>query len=808
MQGYDYNFDIYAERWGNSGNKIDTFFKAIFSLNAGENQPLNPLQGSPWLDISAGWDNALLKFYDGSKWVLANEYNPYIKDLKLATGSKANLHERIGVSINPDGTLKSDLAENMTEWINSGLNPTYIADNEFEVEGDQTDIFVTNRKIKATLDSSLVYAAVESSNYNSFNDVTNVILFDPIINSTIQKIEHSLIKPGPEGSNLKSTEWVDSTSTATYISADTFTVPGNYTYVFVDFRRLKITLDSSAVYSAVKNVNYNEVNDETTIVLMNEVINATIQKVEHSLIKPGELGSFPIEFLANELVDIGTPVGAVDNFFASGASSTGDHVELSWKNPPNLRVEDEEGNLALLAEFAGVKIVKNNSSYPLSPEDGEVIYDGLDESCTDTDVIEGQTYYYSIFSYSKRNILSEPKQNLAEVKLRTLDYNVAVQDFRALQKSGINELKWSNPSDSSFSGVLIRRSREGFLNDIDEGELVYQGAGEQYNDTEIEAGVPYYYTVWAYSNNAEYSSSDYVSKFYDYALLAPGPKEVVDDAYGGQVRFYGEVDPDEFGQIAGMPFNGSKLADYFGLTAGSELSRDFLNCNWLKFVYTLTENDSNYNVFDRKQRVLYIPKKPFRYNLSHDHIYNAGLIYGGYYPNFQYDASENISPELQKETLKTDNQEFLVRVLRDHIDNDVNRTTGLTGGTNDGDGNGDYDIHPDAEYTRLILSVFEGALNPDTYSWYHPNNIPDTIESLSHNLGTGNNGMYNNEDLHLHNTYGNGSYTWLMEVAQSNVGRRLRRGFRGASRLRDRTSGYVGTNLAWRPLLDYVLQTN
>jgi len=201
MQGYDYNFDIYSEKWGNSGSKIDTFFKAIFSLNAGENEPVNPLQGSPWLDISAGWDNAVLKFYDGSNWVLANEYNPYIKDLKLAAGSKDSLYGRIGVSINPDGTLKADLAENMTEWIDSGLTPTYIADNEFEVPGNQTDIFVENRKVKATLDLSLVYAAVESSYYDSFNDVTNVILFDPVINSTISKIEHGLIKPGPEGSN-------------------------------------------------------------------------------------------------------------------------------------------------------------------------------------------------------------------------------------------------------------------------------------------------------------------------------------------------------------------------------------------------------------------------------------------------------------------------------------------------------------------------------------------------------------------------------------------------------------------------------
>lgn len=299
MQGYDYTFDIYANRWGDTGNQIETFFKAIFSLNAGENPPSEPLQGSPWLDISAGWDNALLKFYNGSNWVLANEYNPYIKDLKLAAGSKESLSQRIEVAINEDGTLKASAAENMTEWINSGLTPTYVADNEFEVDGDQSDIFAVNRKIKATLDASSVYSAVESVNYDSFNNSTKVVLFRPIIDSTITKIEHGLIKPGPEGSNPKLTEWIDSTLTATYVSADTFTVPGDYTDTFVTNRKIKATLDASSVYSAVESANYSSVNDETTIVLFDTVIDATIQKVEYGIVKAGPEGSNP----ENNLID-------------------------------------------------------------------------------------------------------------------------------------------------------------------------------------------------------------------------------------------------------------------------------------------------------------------------------------------------------------------------------------------------------------------------------------------------------------------------------------------------------------------------
>jgi hypothetical protein len=69
------------------------------------------------------------------------------------------------------------------------------------VPGDYTDVFVTNRKIKATLDSSSVYSAVESANYSSTNDETTIVLFDAVIDGTIQKVEYGLVKAGPEGSN-------------------------------------------------------------------------------------------------------------------------------------------------------------------------------------------------------------------------------------------------------------------------------------------------------------------------------------------------------------------------------------------------------------------------------------------------------------------------------------------------------------------------------------------------------------------------------------------------------------------------------
>lgn len=199
-QKYDQTFDMYTTNWGTTGQKLNDFFETIFTLNAGDTAPINPRDGEPWLDTSNGFTDAVLKIYNGTEWVLANEYNPYIKELKLARGSKESIWERLEVALNEDGTLKSNLEENMTEWIDSSSSPSYVSDSEFSIPGDNTDIYNKNRRIKATLDASIVYSSIESSTYDSVNDKTVVSLYDAVIDSSLQKIEHGLIKSGIEGS--------------------------------------------------------------------------------------------------------------------------------------------------------------------------------------------------------------------------------------------------------------------------------------------------------------------------------------------------------------------------------------------------------------------------------------------------------------------------------------------------------------------------------------------------------------------------------------------------------------------------------
>jgi hypothetical protein len=63
-------------------------------------------------------------------------------------------------------------------------------------------------------------------------------------------------------------------------------------------------------------------------------------------------------------------------------------VLLSWKNPTD-------------SDFVRVIILRKLNSYPTSPTEGEIVYEGKETSFIDTDLINGKAYYYSIFAYDK-----------------------------------------------------------------------------------------------------------------------------------------------------------------------------------------------------------------------------------------------------------------------------------------------------------------------------------------------------------------------------------------------------------------------
>jgi len=77
------------------------------------------------------------------------------------------------------------------------------------------------------------------------------------------------------------------------------------------------------------------------------------------------------------------PPDEVSSFAAQPGNSL---ISLSWNNPDD-------------ADFAGVRVVRKQSNYPLGISDGDVIYEGTGESYSDTSVSEGPAYYYTAFAF-------------------------------------------------------------------------------------------------------------------------------------------------------------------------------------------------------------------------------------------------------------------------------------------------------------------------------------------------------------------------------------------------------------------------
>ena len=78
--------------------------------------------------------------------------------------------------------------------------------------------------------------------------------------------------------------------------------------------------------------------------------------------------------------------------------------------------------------------------------------------------------------------------------------------FYATNDDAKVELTWQNPSDDSFSGVLIVRRTEDYPKRPSDGVKIYKGTGTSCIDTGLINGTQYYYRAFAYNSRGEYQT--------------------------------------------------------------------------------------------------------------------------------------------------------------------------------------------------------------------------------------------------------------------------------------------------------------
>jgi len=105
-----------------------------------------------------------------------------------------------------------------------------------------------------------------------------------------------------------------------------------------------------------------------------------------------------------------------------------------------------------------------------------------------------------------------------------------VRDFSAIAGDGKIELNWKNPPDFDFQGVRIVKSDKFYPSNIQDGEIIYEGAGASLTDTNVENGKRYYYTAFAFDRNRNYASGAIASAFpqaMPEGVVPPIPPEEV-----------------------------------------------------------------------------------------------------------------------------------------------------------------------------------------------------------------------------------------------------------------------------------------
>lgn len=150
----------------------------------------------------------------------------------------------------------------------------------------------------------------------------------------------------------------------------------------------------------------------------------------------------------------GYPVGNISNLSVSIGNG---EVALSWQDPPDVTIEDSEGNIITIARWAGTKLVRKTGSYPVHENDGVLVVDNgirnqySENGFIDDGLTNGTTYYYMLFPYTEENVVTIDSANRINATPQAYD-----------------DLTGSPGPKNLISGTM----EEGFFGEVPASELI------------------------------------------------------------------------------------------------------------------------------------------------------------------------------------------------------------------------------------------------------------------------------------------------------------------------------------------------
>jgi hypothetical protein len=202
------SFSTTSPTFGEFPAKLNETIDTLRSQFGGTSFPSSPSVGQPCFrtdrgeNVTGGGVTGKLYYYSGnvnageSGWISDEDTSSLLREISNSRGSKLTLDQRLDISINEDGTLKSSATPSTSEWILPSVTFAYITTTTFKTSGNTTDIYTTDRKVKVNLSSSYSISDVLSSVYDSGQDETVVTISDAILDNTLVSVQHGIISTG------------------------------------------------------------------------------------------------------------------------------------------------------------------------------------------------------------------------------------------------------------------------------------------------------------------------------------------------------------------------------------------------------------------------------------------------------------------------------------------------------------------------------------------------------------------------------------------------------------------------------------
>ena len=222
-------------------------------------------------------------------------------------------------------------------------------------------------------------------------------------------------------------------------------------------------------------------------------------------------------------------------------------------------------------------------------------------------------------------------------------------------------------------------------------------------------------------------------------------KDDLSGSPGSPYLIAGTMEEGFFGEVSSSELiTGNTLASECGISEGTS---QFSTEPWLKFAY--------------KGEIQFVAKKPIRHSISWDAINTANCVYGG-------------------KTVQIGGYTYRVRLMKGALTEPSKHE------------DADRGAHG-SEWNRLMLPIHIQAKDK---SWDYPAYVENDIPYWGID--------YTDVDLLTHGNYGNGSYSWCQETAESATSRRVGRGNGGVSLSAVFSASNTSSIRGWRPVLRLV----